>query len=63
MHDQGTSQAMRDDLRTQAGLITLIVSEHPTLLTLGDVMIEMDDGEDDVWRAVRDLIAVGPAAP
>ncbi|HEY1854674.1 MAG TPA: hypothetical protein VGG40_08805 [Solirubrobacterales bacterium] len=54
---------MRDDLRTQAGLITLIVSEHPTLLTLGDVMIEMDDGEDDVWRAVRDLIAVGPAAP
>jgi hypothetical protein len=59
MHDQ-LSPTQRDDLRTQAGLMTLILSEHPTLLTLGDVMLEMNcDSEDAVTQAVRDLTAVG----
>lgn len=49
----------RDDQRTQAGVMTLIVAEHPTLLTLGDVMMEMDDPEEAVARAARDLLAVG----
>ena len=59
MQDQGISQAMRDDLRTQAAVMALILSEHPTLLTLGDVGLEMDDNEEWVTRAVRDLTAVG----
>lgn len=60
MHEQGTSQAMRDDLRTQAGALTLVLCEHPTLLTLGDVVMEMNgDSEDAVFRAIRDLTAVG----
>jgi hypothetical protein len=52
------SQAERDDLRTQAGLITFALSEHPELLTLYDVLLEMGD-RDEVRRATRDLIAVG----
>jgi hypothetical protein len=52
------SQAKRDDLRTQAGLITFVLSEHPELLTLRDVRLEMGD-RDEVRRAVRDLVAVG----
>ena len=59
MQDQGISQAMRDDLRTQAAVMALILSEHPTLLTLGDVVLEMEDEEEWVTRAVRDLTAVG----
>lgn len=58
MHDQ-VSPMERDDLRTQAGVMTLILSEHPTLLTLGNVVMEMSDSEDAVVRAVRDLTAVG----
>jgi hypothetical protein len=59
MHDQGISDPVRDDLRTQSGVLTLILSEHPTLLRLGDVVMEMSDSEDAVTRAVRDLTAVG----
>jgi hypothetical protein len=59
MH-RAVSPTKLEDLRTQAGLLTLIVSQHPTLLTLGDVVMEMcDDPEDAVFRAVRDLVAVG----
>ncbi len=66
MHEQTISPAERDDLRTQAAVITLILTEHPTLLTLDDVRMELDDvrmelGDrgDAVPRAVRDLTAVG----
>lgn len=48
MHDQGT----------QGAVMALVLAEHPTLLTLGDLMMEIDD-EDAVFRAVRDLVAVG----
>lgn len=48
MHDQGT----------QGAVMALVLAEHPTLLTLGDLAREID-GEDAVVRAVRDLVAVG----
>ncbi|HEY2717911.1 MAG TPA: hypothetical protein VGI73_16995 [Solirubrobacterales bacterium] len=59
MHDQAISPGERDDLRTQAAVIALILAEHPTLLTLDDVLIEIGGGDDAVPRAVRDLTAVG----
>jgi hypothetical protein len=59
MHEQAISPGERDDLRTQAAVITLILAEHPTLLTLNDVLMEMSGRGDAVSRAVRDLIAVG----
>ena len=48
MHDQGT----------QGAVMALVLAEHPTQLTLGDLMMEIED-EDAVARAVRDLVAVG----
>ncbi len=59
MHEQAISPAERDDLRTQAAVITLILAEHPTLLTVADVRMELGDCGDAVPRAVRDLTAVG----
>jgi hypothetical protein len=58
MHYQGTSPALLEDQRKQGAVMALVLSEHPTLLTLGDLMMEID-GEDAVSRAVRDLTAVG----
>ncbi len=46
------------DQGTQSAVMALVLAEHPTLLTLGDLMMEID-GEDAVVRAVRDLVAVG----
>lgn len=58
MQDE-VSLTKHEDLRTQAAVMTLIVAEHPTLLTLCDVTMEMDDPDEAVERAVRDLVAVG----
>ncbi|HEY2716254.1 MAG TPA: hypothetical protein VGI73_08555 [Solirubrobacterales bacterium] len=38
--------------------MALVLAERETILTLGDLMMEMED-EDAVARAVRDLTAVG----
>lgn len=61
MHDQGISDPERDDLRTQAGLMTLVLSDHPAALTVRDVVMEMDcdTPEEAVLRAIRDLTVVG----
>jgi hypothetical protein len=48
MHDQSTPSAV----------LALVLAEHPTLLTLGDLAMEIED-EDGVGSAVRDLVAVG----
>jgi len=48
MHDQGT----------QSAVMALVLAERETILTLGDLMMEIE-GEDAVARAVRDLTAVG----
>lgn len=58
MHDQGISPALADDQRKQSAVLALVLSEHPTHLTIGDLMMEIAD-EDAVARAVRDLVAVG----
>jgi hypothetical protein len=58
MHDQGISPALAEDQRKQGAVLAFVLSEHPTQLTLGDLMMEIVD-EDAVARAVRDLVAVG----
>ena len=53
MHDH-----RNEDGRTQRAVLGLVIDEHPTLLTLGDLAMEVE-GEDAVVRAVRDLTAIG----
>lgn len=62
MHDQGTPAG--EDALAQAAVLTLVLTEHPTPLTLADVEREVAPdqdfaGRDAVARAVRDLFAVG----
>ena len=56
MHDQGTPE--QEDLRAQAAVLSLVLHEHPTLLSFGDLLMETEE-EDAAERAVRDLIALG----
>jgi hypothetical protein len=58
MHDQGISPALLEDQRKQGAVLALVLAEHPTQLTLGDLMMEIVD-KDAVARAARDLVAVG----
>lgn len=53
MHDH-----RNEDGRTQRAVLSLVIDEHPTLLTLGDLAMEIA-GEDALFRAVRDLTAIG----
>jgi hypothetical protein len=43
---------------TPSAVLALVLAEHPTLLTLGDLAMEIED-EDGVGDAVRDLVSVG----
>lgn len=53
MHDQGNP-----DARTRRAVLSLVLHEHPTLLTADEVAREV--GADDATeRAMRDLSAVG----
>jgi hypothetical protein len=56
MHDHGNPE--RDDLRTQSGVLSLVLREHPTLLTATEIASEVGPG-DSTERAMRDLGAVG----
>jgi hypothetical protein len=53
---------MRDnrnaDARVQRAVLGLVIDERPTLLTLGDLAMEVRP-EEAVGRAVRDLTATG----
>lgn len=53
MHDHRNA-----DAREQRAVLSLILDEFPALLTLGDLVLEVEI-EDAVARAVRDLTAVG----
>jgi hypothetical protein len=57
MHE-AVSPTERDDLRSQSAVLEFVLSQHPILLTLSDLLMEIK-GEDAVSRAVRELIAVG----
>ena len=62
MHDHRTPAG--EDALAQAAVLTLVLTEHPTPLTLADVEREIAPdqdfaGSDAVARAVRDLSAVG----
>jgi len=62
MHDQVSPAG--EDAQDQAAVLTLVLTEHPTPLTLADVEREVAPdqdfaGRDAVARAVRDLSAVG----
>ncbi len=52
------SPTEREDDDVQRAVLATVLHEHPTLLTLGDLMMEVSP-EDAVCRAVRDLGAVG----
>ncbi len=58
MHHHRSPSTEREDARAQRAVLSLVLHEHPTLLTLGDLSMEV--GPDDaVADAVRDLSAVG----
>jgi phosphopantothenate synthetase len=44
--------------RIESAVLALVLAEHPTILTLGDLVMEIDD-EIGVFDAVRALVAVG----
>lgn len=48
----------REDAAAQRAVLSLVIDEHPTLLTPEDLAMEIE-GEDAVGRAVRDLTAIG----
>ena len=53
-----------EDAQAQAAVLTLVLTESPTPLTLADIEREVAPeqdfaGRDAVARAVRDLVAVG----
>jgi hypothetical protein len=52
MHDHRNG-----DARAQRAVLSLVLHEHPMLLTLGDLAMEV--GDNDVADAVRDLTAIG----
>jgi hypothetical protein len=58
MQAQATASPEYEDEQVQGAVMGLVLAEHPTLLTLGDLVMELD-GEDAVERAARALIAVG----
>jgi hypothetical protein len=53
MHDHRNG-----DARVQRAVLSLVLHEHPALMTLGDLAMEVDP-EDAVFNAVRDLTALG----
>lgn len=62
MHDPVSPAG--EDAQAQAAVLTQVLTEHPTPLTLADVEREIAPdqdfaGRDAVARAVRDLSAVG----
>jgi hypothetical protein len=62
MHDPVSPAC--EDAQAQAAVLTLVLTEHPTPLTLADIEREVAPnqdfaGRDAVARAVRDLVAVG----
>jgi hypothetical protein len=59
MNDHRTPE--QEDLLVQSGVLTLILSEYPTVLTLGDVIKEVgaQSGEIATTEAVRELTALG----
>jgi len=61
MHQQATrSPTQREDEQIEGVVLSSVLIEHPTLLTFGDLVMELDHhSEDAVGNAVRRLVAVG----
>jgi hypothetical protein len=58
MQAQATGSTEREDEQVQSAVLALVLAEHPTLLTLGDLVMELG-AEDAVGRAVLTLVALG----
>jgi hypothetical protein len=58
MHHHRSPSTEREDASAQRAVLSLVLHEHPTLLTLGDLAMEIAP-EGAVGEAVRDLTAVG----
>jgi DNA-binding IclR family transcriptional regulator len=56
MHHHGNPE--REDLRAQSGVLSLVLQEHPTLLTAAEIASEVG-ASDTTERAMRDLGAIG----
>ena len=56
MHPEATT-CEQEDLRAQSGVLSVVLSEHPTLLTAAEItrQVGSDDAHD---RALTDLVAV-----
>jgi len=51
---------VREDERTQSAVLSLVLNEYPTQLTICEVAREIAVGEGDgPERAIRDLVGVG----
>jgi hypothetical protein len=53
------SRTESDDLAAQSGLMALVLSLHPTILTAAELEPQMSGGADAFERALRDLVAAG----
>jgi hypothetical protein len=58
MHEQ-VSQAERDDLAAQSGLMALVLSLHPTTLAAAELEPQLSADADAFSMALRDLVAAG----
>ncbi len=61
MHPKGIcSPTQREDDQVEGVVLSLVLIEHPTPLTFGDLVMELDHhSEDAIGNAVRRLVAVG----
>jgi hypothetical protein len=59
------SNAAARDARTENAVLTFLLDEHPTRLTLGELSLvlnadpRLDDPDDAAKRAVRELVGAG----
>jgi hypothetical protein len=63
--DENVSPTEAQDIRDQGVVLIHVLSRHPTLLTIPDLVCEITSGSEDfaegdnLERAVRDLTGVG----
>jgi hypothetical protein len=59
MPDQTTPE--QEDMRVQLGILGNVIAEHPTILTLRDLVLENapETSEKATEQAVQELVALG----
>lgn len=55
-----SNASKREDEITQRAVLALVLTEHPTQLTIPEIVRELgQSGRDAAERAIRDLVGVG----